>query len=106
VILADYDVDVDLRNRVRPVAHQRVSFDVGLAHVAGSAGAPITDVTLEASYDDGQTWRPATVTAVGDGRHHVVHPPGNGFVSLRLHAADIAGSALDQTVVRAMYVVR
>ena len=32
---------------------------------------------------------------------HVVLPGGSGFVSLRLHAADTAGSAIDQTIIRA-----
>jgi hypothetical protein len=106
VILADYDVDVDLRNRVRALEHRRVAFDLNLAHAAGSTStAPIGDVTVEASYDDGLTWRPATVTDEGTGRHGVVLPRGTGFVSLRLHAADTAGSSLDQTIIRAWYVV-
>jgi hypothetical protein len=106
VILSDYDVDVDLRNRVAAGKHGRVSFDLNLAHEAGStSAAPIDDVTLEASYDDGQTWRPAAVTDDGAGRHGVVLPPGSGLVSLRLRAADTAGSSLDQTIIRAWYVV-
>lgn len=104
VIVADYDVDVDLRNRVRTLDHQRASFDVNLAHDANAATAPITAVTMDASYDDGKTWRPATVTRIAEGRHHVELPRGAGFVSLRLHAADAAGSALDQTIIRALYV--
>lgn len=101
VIVADYDADVDLRNHLHG---QRAEFDLHLSHVAGSLAAPITDVTVEASYDDGQTWRSGTLTDTGDGGYHVRLPRGGGFLSLRLHAADTAGSVLDQTVIRALYV--
>jgi hypothetical protein len=105
VILPDYDVAVDLHNRIHQRGHRPVAFDLGLAHPAGAADAPINQVTLNASFDDGQTWRPATVTRT-DAGWHVVLPPGSGFVSLRLHAADAAGSAIDQTILRASYIVR
>jgi hypothetical protein len=91
-IIADYDVDVDLRNRTR----SRV-FDLALRHLDGSA-API-EVTVDASYDDGRTWLPASVRG---GR--VTLPRGDGFVSLRVHAVDADGSELRQQVVRAWYV--
>ncbi len=51
-IVTDYDVDVDLRNRTRDR-----DFRLDLSHLDGS-DAPI-DVTVEASYDDGDTWKRA-----------------------------------------------
>ena len=53
-IVTDYDVDVDLRNRTRDR-----DFHLDLSHLDGS-DAPI-DVTVEASYDDGDTWKRAKV---------------------------------------------
>ncbi|MGH3348771.1 MAG: PA domain-containing protein [Nocardioides sp.] len=103
VILADYDADVDLRNHLRTDG-RRAEIDLDLRHVAGSLAAPITDVTVEASYDDGQTWRSADLAGTTDDGYRVRLPRGNGFLSLRLHASDAAGSVLDQTVVRALYV--
>ena len=91
-IVTDYDVKVDLRNR-----SESRSFRLKLAHLDGSE-API-DVAVEASYDGGATWRPATVR--GD---RVTLPRGAGFVSLKVHAADDAGSVLDQRIIRAWYV--
>ena len=91
-IVADYDVKVDLRNRSKSR-----SFRLKLAHLDGS-DTPI-DVAVQASYDDGATWRPATVR--GD---RVTLPRGAGFVSLKVHAADDAGSALDQRIIRGWYV--
>ncbi len=91
-IVADYDVAVDLRNR-----STSRDFGLNLAHLDGS-DAPI-DVTVAASYDDGVTWQPATVA--GD---RVTLPHGAGFVSLKVHASDDAGSVLDQTIIRAWLV--
>ena len=101
VLLPDYDVAVDLRNRVRTDQHGRTAFDLAIPHADGS-GEPV-DVTLDASWDDGGTWTPASVTATDSG-WHVVLAKGTGFASLRLHAADNAGSTVDQTVVRAFLV--
>ena len=105
VILADWDADVDLRNRLGTRAGSGAELALGLAHVPGATTvAPIDEVTVEASYDDGATWLPAALTRGEDGRHHVTLPPGSGFVSLRLHAADTSGSTLQQTIIRAVYV--
>ncbi len=99
VILADYDVDVDLRNRA-----QGRAFDLNLAHLDGADPSSISSVELQASYDDGESWRDATVTRHGDGHHRVVLPRGHGYVSLKLSASDDAGSVLDQRIIRAWYV--
>jgi hypothetical protein len=99
VIVADYDVEVDLRNR----ANGR-NVDLNLSYVNGAKAGAIGDVTVRASYDDGRTWRDATVRQGPDGQHWLVLPPGRGYVSLELHAADDAGSALDQRIIRAWYV--
>jgi hypothetical protein len=102
VLVPDYDVPVDLRNRVEAGKKHRAAFDLAVAHADGS-DSPIDDLTLDASWDGGGTWIPASVTATGSG-WHVVLPKGSGFVALRLHAADAAGSTVDQTVVRAFLV--
>jgi hypothetical protein len=101
VLVAEYDVPVDLRNRVRPKAGQRAAFEVTIDHHADGSTAPVDTVEVEASYDDGRTWRPATVTTGTGGRHRVVLPRGSGLVSLRLHATDAGGSTLDQTIIGA-----
>jgi subtilisin family serine protease len=64
--------------------------------------ADATAVTLEVSYDDGATWRPARVTRSGIGtfRATVRHPAASGYVSLRVNATGGA-AAVTETVVRA-----
>jgi hypothetical protein len=91
-IVTDYDVDVDLRNRTRDR-----DFRLELTHLDGS-DSPI-DATVDASYDDGETWQPARLRG-----ERVTLPRGDGFVSLRVRAHDDAGSDLYQRVIRAWYV--
>ena len=91
-IVTDYDVDVDLRNRTR-----NRHFRLELSHLDDSR-API-DVTVDASYDDGETWKRARLSG-----QRVTLPRGDGFVSLRVRAHDDAGSELYQRIIRAWYV--
>lgn len=71
-------------------------------HDAAGYGT-VTAVSVQASLDDGKTWRPARVS--GAGLNHTVlvdHPAaGGGFVSLRASATDSAGNTVEQTVIRA-----
>lgn len=64
----------------------------------------VTSVALDVSYDDGKTWRKASVTQSPAGRWSAVvtHPdePG-GYVSLRLRARDDRGNRVQWTSVRA-----
>ncbi len=62
--------------------------------------------TVEASFDDGRTWRRLPVAGHGDTRVATVKHPGQpGFVSLRAIAADSRGNAVEQTIIRA-YAIR
>ena len=59
-------------------------------------------LTVEASYDDGTTWKPATLRKTGDGWNaEVRHPRGTGFVSLRATATDQKANSITQTLIRA-----
>jgi hypothetical protein len=103
LLLPSYDVPLDLRNRLAGGKNHRGAFHLGVSHPVGSSSAAIEALSLDASYDDGDTWKPATVTPSASG-WNVVLPRGTGFVSLRLHAEDTVGSAVDQTLVRAFLV--
>jgi hypothetical protein len=104
VLLPAYDVGLDLRNRVQADPHGRVAFDLGLRHPGGAPSTTVSALSIDASYDDGATWMPAAATRRADG-WRVELPAGSGPVSLRLHAEDTGGSAVDQTIVRAFIVV-
>ncbi|UBU13780.1 molybdopterin-binding protein [Nonomuraea gerenzanensis] len=64
----------------------------------GSAADEVRDLTVEVSFDDGATWRPAPVRK---GRVTVDHPAAEGFASLRVKAVDTSGNSVEQTVIRA-----
>lgn len=68
-------------------------------------GAPavlLTELKVEASFDDGATWSRAETYFGGDkGAALVHHPAGKGFVSLRITARDAAGSSVAQTITKA-----
>jgi hypothetical protein len=79
-------------------------FDIPL-EVRRQPNAPaggLRRVTVQVSYDDGTTWRPAFVR--GSGSHRIAtvrHPSTAGFASLKVSAADTTGETVTQTVIRA-----
>ncbi|WP_415365486.1 S8 family serine peptidase [Saccharothrix sp. BKS2] len=72
-------------------------------HQPGATASRIVSLRVEASSDDGATWRaaPTTFTSSGVGLALVSHPAAPGFTSLRITARDAAGNSVVQTVVRA-----
>ena len=67
-------------------------------------GPTLTWVSLDASFDDGATWKTVRVSRKGTDHWtaRVVHPKThNGYVALRVKAADSSGSTVEQTVTRA-----
>jgi hypothetical protein len=64
----------------------------------GTGTIPKT-LTVEASFDGGQTWSPATVVA--NVFAVVQHPNDATTVSLRAKATDRAGNTVEQTILNA-----
>ncbi len=68
----------------------------------GAAPSAVRTLTVEVSYDDGRTWRPARLVGGGGSwTATVVHPVRAGYVSLRANAVDQAGNAVRQTIIHA-----
>lgn len=68
----------------------------------GATVGQFHDVTVDASYDDGQTWLPAPV--VSSGSEFVAtlnHPASTGFVSLRASATSDQGNRTELTIIHA-----
>ena len=87
-------------------AGEQATVNVTIGHQIGAAATPISSVTAQVSYDDGQTWQDVPATDTGKGVYQLQYTQPtldktNGFASLRIHAADDAGSSLSQTITRA-----
>ncbi|PSL01644.1 subtilisin family serine protease [Haloactinopolyspora alba] len=110
LLTVDYDVDVDLHNRVPApegsTGPHALEFTVG--HQAGAPDLPIrSTASLEVSYDSGESWsRVRNLREVEDGRF-VAHLPRKGpentagTVSLRIEAEDRAGNTVEQEIIDA-----
>ncbi|MFE0632186.1 S8 family serine peptidase [Streptomyces sp. NPDC058864] len=95
----DYAVASDLSGK----ATRRTGLTVTASHLKGAAGAgAIRTVTLEVSYDDGATWRKATLRQSGSGWKAQLDAPSRArFASLRTTARDSKGNSVNQTLIRA-----
>ncbi len=104
LLFAQYSTSAGL-NDVIPAGGQ-AGVDVTVSHQRGAADAAISSFAAQVSYDDGQTWQDVAASDTGNGVYHLEYtqPALNqttGYASLRIRAADTAGSAIDQTITRA-----
>ena len=101
LLQVDYDVPVDLDNKVRGGRLESLGFSVGYAG-RPAARVRVADVDAWISYDDGDSWQRLSLRGSGDSRSVTVrHPRDGGYASLRVRAEDRDGNTIDQTVVRA-----
>ncbi|WP_410812181.1 S8 family peptidase [Micromonospora sp. 067-2] len=95
-----YTPALDIDNRAP--AGRLFAIPVSLDRQVGAAPGRTRTLTVEASFDDGKTWRKLTVLRSGEKAVAWVHnPTGTGFVSLRAAASDTSGNTVKQTVIRA-----
>lgn len=90
---------VDLRDTVAVGSRNPVVLSVNRQN--GVADRPIRTMTAEVSYDDGKTWQQAAVSRSGTSWCAAVSHAKAGFVSLRIHASDVDGNAVQETIIRA-----
>ncbi len=88
---------VDVRNRAP--GDRWFSFPAYVERQDGPAR--ITALSVDVSYDDGKTWRPAEVRRTGDQWTVTVRHPKSGYASLRTRTSDADGNRLAQTSGRA-----
>jgi hypothetical protein len=84
------------------IAPGKASVSIVFRHQAGAADPDVTAATADVSFDDAKTWQPATVTLT-DGHHAtgaftVPADTKPGYLAVRFHGVDKAGSTLDETV--------
>jgi hypothetical protein len=86
--------------------HESVStgtaeFDVDFAHLAGAADPAVSSAGADVSFDDGKTWKAMTAAVTAHHLHGTFTVPAGtqpGYLAVRFHAADTAGSTVDETV--------
>jgi subtilisin family serine protease len=91
-----------LDNWNRAPAGQAFTFPVYVQRNGAATAPRVRTLSVQASYDDGHTWQPATIVASGDQwLARVSHPPTAAFVSLRATASDADNNTVRQTIIRA-----
>ncbi|MEH1164374.1 S8 family serine peptidase [Micromonospora sp. CPCC 205539] len=95
-----YTPELDMNNKAP--AGRLFAIPVSLDRQVGAAPGRTKSLTVEASFDDGKTWRKLTVLRAGEKAvAWVRNPSGSGFVSLRGAATDTSGNTVKQTIIRA-----
>ncbi|MET8312264.1 S8 family serine peptidase [Micromonospora sp. NPDC005173] len=94
-----YTPELDIDNRAP--AGRLFAIPVSLDRQIGAGPGRTKTLTVEASFDDGKTWRKLSVQRSGEKAvAWVNNPAGTGFVSLRAAATDTSGNTVKQTVIR------
>jgi hypothetical protein len=77
-----------------------VTGEVDISHLQGAASTAITGVTLQVSFDGGQTWQPAAITTIAPGRYQVsyANPSGAATADIQVTARDAQGNTLTQVI--------
>ncbi|MEV7990986.1 S8 family serine peptidase [Streptomyces sp. NPDC086077] len=109
LLQVDYGVEADLWNRVDGGKSHQI--DLTVRHQDGLAAPFGVQLKVEASFDDGRTWK-GQVRTKDRGQNRftaTVERPGDrqgGYVTLRVTASDKAGNTVQQTVERAYLIGR
>lgn len=113
-----YDLGLDAYNQAPAGRRHAFAIEAG-PHTAAVGAAPVTELTVQASFDDGATWEDVPALAdipspqrqaalseeEGVFQFQINKYPGkgrtSGYVSLRVQATDANGGTIDQTIQRA-----
>jgi hypothetical protein len=83
-----------------PAGPQVIRLDVDHLQLAGAAR--ITGASTQVSYNDGQSFQPASVASLGGGHFRISFTaPAGVDVTLRVRATDAAGGSITETILRA-----
>lgn len=99
LLAVGFEPQVDLYNRAP--GGKAVVVPVRVDRQRGTSGGAVDLKKVEASFDDGKTWKSVPIRKTGPyWQASLVHPK-SGFVSLRATAADAGGNTVKQTTIRA-----
>ena len=95
----EYDVARLALDGTAPAGRQTLGLALG--HIQPAAGAAITGVKAQVSFDGGTTWQPATVTGSGTSYQASYTAPADSLVTLKVTATDAAGGQISETITSA-----
>ena len=73
------------------------------SHLPGASVAAVRTTSVELSYDDGKTWKKATLSSSSRGASTRLAAPAKAtFLSIRVNASDTRGNTVTQTLTRAV----
>jgi subtilisin family serine protease len=86
----------------RAPAGRPIVIPFSIERQTGAPASPVSELTVEASHDRGETWQEVAVLRFGDcGVALVEHPDEAGTVSLRARAMAESGDTVEQTILDA-----
>jgi len=94
----------DLDGHNRAPAGRAFQIPVRVEHQPGARNVPVTNLTVQTSYDDGATWQPVPLIRTAASWRMMIANPIGGSVSLRAMATDADGNTVEQTIERAYLV--
>jgi hypothetical protein len=96
-------LDYKIATNTAGTATRTAALLVTPAQIAGVSTAAVHTTTVELSYDDGKTWKKASISNSSHGAStHLAAPAKATFVSFRVHATDSLGRTVTQTITRAV----
>jgi hypothetical protein len=94
---------LSMSNQAQPGATTPIAFQIVRNGVESNPARqyPFRTVRVFASFNDGATWHPLTISRTGGSWLAVVHDPASGYVALRSVVTDTKGDATTETIYRA-----
>ncbi|WP_322938283.1 S8 family peptidase [Nocardioides bizhenqiangii] len=102
VLQLDYELGTNLRGDVKAGKRHQIAVRSVRSHSETPLPSKVVEVTLDLSYDDGDTWRRVTLTRAGGWwRGWFEAPTKAEFVSVRASARTAGGYSINQKIIRA-----
>jgi hypothetical protein len=99
LVQLDYAIPTDAAGK----ATRKATLVVTPSHIPGASVAAVRTDKVELSYDDGKTWKKATLSSSSCGASIRLDAPAKAsFLTIRVHASDARGNTVTQTIERAV----
>jgi len=97
----DYQLARESLDGSTPAGSQ--SLDITVSHLPRSTPSPVARIKLQVSFNNGKSWRSATLTKIHGGYRGTYAAPAGAHVSLRVTARDSHGATVTETILGAYH---